>query len=93
MREIQKIILVVLVLFVVSTSSVWAQSATESAGASQSAQSSESASATDSGIPTELPQTGAADVFVLTAIGLVFIFAAYASVQVAGEVFSEIQDE
>lgn len=73
--------------------SVQAQSGTESAQASQSADASDSADSSQSALPDELPQTGAADVFILSAAGLIFILAGIFSAQTANEVFREIQDE
>lgn len=73
---------------------VQAQSGTESAQASQSADdASDSADSSQSALPDELPQTGAADVFILSAAGLIFILAGIFSAQTANEVFREIQDE
>jgi hypothetical protein len=95
MVNMRKLILTSLLLLVTQIYFVpvtFAQSATDSATATDEAEASDSATATESSsLPETLPETGAADVFIMFGAGLIFLYAGATTALGTKKVFTEIE--
>ncbi len=98
MNKIIMVLLLTVVTHLYFAPGIYAQSATESGSATESASASDEASASDSAsssdsasLPETLPQTGAADVFILLSAGAIFIYAGLTTAFGTKKVFTEFE--